>query len=135
MGVDDRLANAAHETLKQGAAREYARDQDRREALPPLEAPSGGVPYSQRQDRNMPAYVPSATQEDIPGGHGQYRGPEGAFPTDVSRFDVFAGRQPTDVAPGSAAPSGMTGFRMRVESSPNSVARYFFAQVNGYLEV
>ena len=53
---------------------------------------------------------------------------------DLTNFDVLANREPSGVIPETPGPDPVTGFKMRVAASPNAAMRYFFSQVDGYLE-
>jgi hypothetical protein len=52
----------------------------------------------------------------------------------LQQFDVLAGRDPSGVPAPQPGVDAVTGFRMRVAASPNAAMRYYFSQVDGYLE-
>lgn len=94
----------------------------------PPDTPPPGVPFSQRQDNNMPVMMPELG-DNMPQS-GVYNRPS----SDLSTFDVFANRQPSS----TFDPGGQglpTGFKTRVALSPNEVMRYFFAQDSDYTGV
>lgn len=94
-----------------------------------------GLPYGQRQQiegamqvAGLPTSVPP------PGASPSSPTPAAGGGGSLTQFDVFADREPSGVLPSSPMPDAVTGFRMRVAASPNAAMRYYFSQVDGYLE-